>query len=82
MDFEVTATQTWLTIDVQSGSLEPGETTTITVCLDSSAAELIAGEHVGSIEFLDTTNVRSDSRAVLLSIIQPPSPTSTAASEG
>ncbi|MGI8905563.1 MAG: Ig-like domain-containing protein [Candidatus Sumerlaeaceae bacterium] len=70
LDFDISATQTWLLPSIATGTLQPDETTTVTVCLDADA--LAAGNYSGDVIFTDITNVRTVNRAATLMVLPLP----------
>jgi subtilisin family serine protease len=66
--------QEWITLSAGSGSLTPGDSVTVTVSVNATAATLTAGLHADTIGFTNTTNGRgNDARKVTLNAgsIQP-----------
>jgi len=72
IDFSVTSKRPWVTISPASGSLMPGESTTVTVSLNSEAEQLTDGLWLDTIAFVNDTDGEGDcERAVVLTVGEP-----------
>jgi hypothetical protein len=71
--WSATKTQPWLSLSAPtSGTLEPGESTTVTVSVNSAAAELDIGTHSDVVSFINTTIHMGDTtRSVQVSVTAP-----------
>jgi hypothetical protein len=71
-DWTAGASETWLSVSAASGTLEPGESTTVTISIGAAADSLAAGAYAGVISFTNVTNGRgSASRSVSLTVTTP-----------
>ena len=69
IDYQVTASQPWLSLTNASGSLAPGATVVVAVSINSGASSLSAGTYTDSVNFTNTTNGQgSTTRAVTLNV--------------
>jgi len=69
IDWSASATQSWLTLSQENGSLAPGATATITASINSNAATLAIGSYSDTISFINLTNANGNtSRGVSLVI--------------
>jgi MYXO-CTERM domain-containing protein len=72
IDFSVAHQRPWVTVTPDSGTLQPGETTTVTVALNDEAETLADGYWQDTIEFVNETDHEGDcERAVGLTIGDP-----------
>jgi hypothetical protein len=71
-DWTAAGTQTWLSITPKDGTLSPGSSTTVDVCVNSSAASLEVGTLTDTVEFTNTTSGNTRTRGVTLEIIPRP----------
>ncbi len=55
-DWVAVVSDDWLDVDVQSGTLEPGQSVDVTISITEEADELSQGEHIGTVLFENTTN--------------------------
>ena len=69
LDYVVTKTQSWVSIDNASGYLPPHQTTTVTVSINDGANGLGNGHYEDTVEFINTTNHDGDTtRPVTLDV--------------
>jgi hypothetical protein len=69
IDFEAVAGQPWVTVSNGAGTLDPGQTTTVTVSFNEGAQNLDCGEHADTVSFENLTNHDGDTtRTVSLSV--------------
>ena len=59
----------WLDLDEEFGTLDPNETATVTVSINSNADTLPAGAHTDTLTFVDITNDQIQTREVVLTVI-------------
>ncbi len=59
-DWTATVSDSWLEVDVNGGTLEPGQSVDVTVTTTADALELVSGEYTGSVTFSNTTNMCGD----------------------
>ncbi|MBW2453045.1 MAG: hypothetical protein JRI68_00965 [Deltaproteobacteria bacterium] len=72
IDFSVTHERPWVTVSPASGSLAPGETTTVTVSLNDEAETLAEGYWQDTIAFVNDTDGEGDcERPLALTIGEP-----------
>ncbi len=57
-DWSVTSSVAWLSTDTPGGSLEPGQSTTVTITVDTTGLE--QGDYNGTLTFSNTTNMCGD----------------------
>ncbi|MBI2929695.1 MAG: S8 family serine peptidase [Verrucomicrobia bacterium] len=73
LDWVAEATANWLSLSASSGTLAAGASATVTLSLNSLAAELIPGTYSDAVQFRNLTNSRGDtSRAVALVVTASP----------
>jgi len=58
----------WLDAEPTSGSIKPGESTTVVVSLTSDADTMPAGKHIGRLIFTDETTAAVHKRTVILNV--------------
>jgi len=68
----VAKTAGWLDLDSEWGSLDPCESTTVTVSLTAEADSLGAGVYGDTLTFTNLTNGQEQTRAVTLTVYVPP----------
>jgi len=69
LDYEVYHSESWLQIDGASGTLQPGETATVTLSFNGDATALGNGRYEDTIEFVNLTDGEGDTtRAVVLRV--------------
>jgi uncharacterized repeat protein (TIGR02543 family) len=69
INWSASATQSWITLSVTSGTLAPGATATVTVSINSNANTLVDGSYSDLVTFTNTTNGNgSTTRAVNLTV--------------
>lgn len=72
LEWTVIKSAEWITLDIMSGTLFPGEWTTVTVSINSNANSLQAGNYRDTVYFTNTTNGQGNtSREVSLTVLQP-----------
>jgi hypothetical protein len=72
LSWSATATAPWISVSSGSGFVAPGDTQQVTVSFGGSAANLPAGTHSGSVNFINTeTTADNTSRAVSLLVGAP-----------
>ncbi len=71
IDWSASATQNWVALSTNSGTLAPGANTTVTVSIGAAAANLAAGSYSDAVTFTNLTNGNGNTtRAVTLTIAQ------------
>ncbi len=60
--YQVTNTQSWVSLTNASGGLAGGASTTVTVSINANANALVTGSYTDSIAFANTTNHQGDAR--------------------
>lgn len=69
IDWTASKTQPWVDLSSTGGSLGPGQSTTVTVSINSQAGSLVAGDYSDAVSFLNTTNGQGDTiRSVSLAV--------------
>lgn len=83
INWSVSIDQSWLGLSATVGTLVPGNSATVVVTINSSAAILPAGNYAGTVQFINTTSgTGNTSRPANLSISYAPIVASTAGSGG
>jgi len=73
ISWTVTKSQSWVSLSATGGALAPGQSTTVTVSINSNADFLDVGTHGDTITFSNTSNRNGDTaRTVSLVVISPP----------
>ncbi len=69
MNWNVSSTQSWLTVSTENGTLAAGATTIVTISVNLNANSLTAGTYNATTTFTNTTNgVGNDTRSVTLTV--------------
>ncbi|MGZ5467705.1 MAG: BACON domain-containing protein [Candidatus Aminicenantales bacterium] len=73
IDWTAVKVESWTTLSAESGTLDAGASTTVTVSINAAADVLAAGIYHDTVTFTNTTNGNGNaSRAVTLTISTPP----------
>ncbi len=67
-------TASWLTLDVTSGDLAPGDTATVTATINAGANALAAGAHADTVTFTNTSTGRGDTTRPIALTVRPGPP--------
>lgn len=69
LSWAATTSQSWISIDVSQGTLDPGQVTSVVVSFDSTAAAFGPGTYSGLVRFLNTADpVNEHTKDVLLTV--------------
>jgi hypothetical protein len=73
ISWTATKTQPWVTLSATSGTLESGQSTTVTVLINEAALSLAPGTYSDTVSFTNTTDGRGNTtRTVTLTVLEIP----------
>ena len=74
INWTATKTQNWVTLSKSNGTLNPGDSTTVSVAINSNANSFAPGTYNDTVTFANTTNHIGDTQKGLALIVNAPTP--------